>query len=126
MLRRGRRVDRRYWEYWQQAQVRQLRSRQQAADQAWKEVAQMAQVLRQDFGASRVVVFGSLAKGRFAEESDIDLAVAGIPKERFFEALAKVNRHSRRWVDLKPLEDLDPYFRQRILQTGIELEDSSG
>ncbi|MEN9232449.1 MAG: nucleotidyltransferase domain-containing protein [Thermostichus sp. DG02_5_bins_236] len=118
-------MDRRYWEYWQQAQARQLRSRQQAADQAWKEVAQMAQVLRQDFGASRVVVFGSLAKGRFAEESDIDLAVAGIPKERFFEALAKVNRHSRRWVDLKPLEDLDPYFCQRILQTGIELDENS-
>jgi predicted nucleotidyltransferase len=118
-------VDRRYVEYWQQAQARQLRSRQQAADQAWKAVAEMAEVLRRDFGASRIVVFGSLAKGRFAEESDIDLAVAGIPKERFFEALAKVNRHSQRWVDLKPLEDLDPYFRQRILQTGIELEDTA-
>jgi predicted nucleotidyltransferase len=33
----------------------------------------------------------TLVKGKFQETSDIDLAVAGIPPESFFQALGKVN-----------------------------------
>ncbi|MEN9222908.1 MAG: nucleotidyltransferase domain-containing protein [Thermostichus sp. BF3_bins_97] len=117
-------VQQHHLRYWQNQVARAAQARQQASEQAWQEVAQIAQMLRQDFAVTRIVVFGSLTKGRFTEESDIDLAVAGIPKERFFEALGRVNRYSQRWVDLKPLEDLDPYFRQRILSTGVDLVDS--
>ena len=34
-------------------------------------------------GAREVYVFGSVAAGRAHEESDLDLAVAGLPPERF-------------------------------------------
>ncbi|OGG44062.1 MAG: hypothetical protein A3F84_28065 [Candidatus Handelsmanbacteria bacterium RIFCSPLOWO2_12_FULL_64_10] len=36
----------------------------------------------------------------------------------YFAALAAVNRLTHLWVDLKPLEDLDPHFRQCVLTTG--------
>jgi len=52
-----------------------------------------ADVLRQEFGATRVVVFGSLAHGAwFHSRSDIDLAVAGIRDEDFWRADSAVNR----------------------------------
>lgn len=53
------------------------------------------------------------------QNSDIDLAVAGIPPEHYFNALAAVNRLSDSFrIDLKPLEDLEPPFYQRVIQTG--------
>ncbi|PSN20156.1 hypothetical protein C7271_03630 [filamentous cyanobacterium CCP5] len=82
----------------------------------------MATCLRREFGATRIIVFGSLLSDRFGDDSDIDLAVEGIPKERYFEAVARVNEFSDRWVDLKPLEDLDTHFRQRALATGVEID----
>ena len=29
-----------------------------------------------------------------------------------------MNRLTERWVDLKRMENLDPHFRQRVLETG--------
>lgn len=76
-------------------------------------------MLVQQFGARRIILFGSLAKGRFQEGSDIDLAAEGIAPGEFFQALAAANRTTAAWVDLKPWEELEPHFRQRILSTGM-------
>lgn len=57
-------------------------------------------------------------KGNFCETSDIDLAVEGIPPEDYFTVLAKINNMSDRWIDLKPIESLDPHFLKRVLETG--------
>lgn len=111
--------------YWRQRMANQAQDQQRATDKAWQEVKQMAQCLRQEFGAERIVVFGSLVKDRFNLDSDIDVAAEKIPPERYFEAVARVNDLSSRWVDLKPLEDLEPYFRERILTTGVEVDETN-
>ncbi|WP_198805956.1 nucleotidyltransferase family protein [Leptolyngbya sp. BL0902] len=117
-------VDQNYIDYWRQQSVRQSEQQRQAMDQAWQEVRQMAQCLRQEFGAQRIVVFGSLVRGRFTPDSDIDLAADHIPPARYFEAVARVNDLSARWVDLKPLEALTGYFRERVLATGVDIDES--
>jgi predicted nucleotidyltransferase len=59
---------------------------------AWQQARQAARVLREQFGATRVVVFGSLAHNLwYSERSDIDIAVWGIAPEDFFQAVADVN-----------------------------------
>jgi predicted nucleotidyltransferase len=59
---------------------------------AWEQARQAARVLRERFGATRVVVFGSLAHNLwYSERSDIDIAVWGIAPEDFFQAVADVN-----------------------------------
>ena len=78
-------------------------------------------MLRREFAATRVVLFGSLAQGRFLPDSDIDLAVSGLPVADFFAALAQAGKLSEFPVDLKPLEDLDPHFKARILATGEDI-----
>ena len=70
------------------------------------------------FNAQQIILFGSLAKGKFKDGSDIDLAVAGIPKCEYFADVAAVNQITRFWVDLKPLENLEPHFLHRILTMG--------
>jgi predicted nucleotidyltransferase len=67
------------------------------------------------------VLFGSLASGRFQPDSDIDLAVAGLTAAAFFPALAQASRLSEFPIDLKPIEDLTPPFRMRVLMTGADI-----
>lgn len=79
-------------------------------------------MLKQEFGVTRIIVFGSLVKHRFHPDSDIDIAAEGIPAADYFAAVAAVNRVSRRWVDLKPLESLDSHFRDRVLAEGTIID----
>src|SRR6266567_2273687 len=51
-------------------------------------------------GAREVYVFGSAAKGELRENSDVDMAVSGLPPEAFFRAMAKASRALRRPLDL--------------------------
>ncbi|MCP4166459.1 MAG: nucleotidyltransferase domain-containing protein [Chloroflexi bacterium] len=107
--------------YWRQRQTEQRALSQQLAQQAREEALQIAAMLRQRYRATRVILFGSLAQGRFTPGSDIDLAIEGLAPADFFPALAQANEFSNSWVDLKPLEDLEPHFRTRVLATGEDL-----
>lgn len=61
-------------------------------ERAWAQARQAARILREQFGATRVVVFGSLAHNLwYSERSDIDIAAWGIAPKDFFQAVAQVN-----------------------------------
>jgi len=112
------RIKAQHFEYWRRRQAEHRAHSRQLAQHARADVGRMVDVLVERYGAKRVVLFGSLARGRFAPGSDIDLAVEGIAPDDYFAAWAAVNRLTHLWVDLKPLEDLDAYFRERVLATG--------
>jgi uncharacterized protein len=108
-----------YLEHWKHQQALQQHQNQALADKARQKLPQLIQLLTEQFQATRIILFGSLVKGTFHQTSDIDLAVAGIPPEQYFRALAAVHRLSDSFqIDLKPLEDLEPPFYQRVMQTG--------
>lgn len=52
----------------------------------------IAVMLRETFGATRVILFGSLATERFSARSDIDLAVEGLAPADYFPALAEAGK----------------------------------
>lgn len=108
----------RYVDYWRRRQAAQQARNQQLAREARADLKQIVDALVCQFGAKRIILFGSLVRGHFAPGSDLDLAVEGIARGDYFAALAAINRLTRLWVDLKPLEDLEPHFRQRVLMTG--------
>jgi predicted nucleotidyltransferase len=71
-----------------QAEQRALALREQ---QAWKLARQAAALLRDQFGAERVVVFGSLVHpGWFNEWSDVDIAAWGIRPRDTLRAMGAV------------------------------------
>ena len=74
------------------------------------------------YGARKVILFGSLARGDQGALFDIDLAVKGISPARFFEAVAFVTGLSRKWkVDLVDVDDCEVPLRDMIEQEGVVL-----
>jgi len=64
-------------------------------------VAQLtANFLKKEYGVTRFVLFGSMMSGNIREESDIDLAVWGLPPILYFQAWAAVNDKWRALLDL--------------------------
>ncbi len=82
-----------------------------------------AELLHREFGAKKVMVFGSLARrGHFTLWSDIDLAVTGLPSARFFEAVGAVTGLSAEFkMDLIDLETCPASLHERIEAEGKEL-----
>ena len=93
------------------------------SQQAWRVARRAAQMLRKQFGAGRVVVFGSLAHGAwFTSWSDIDLAAWGIPPERFYWAVAAVTGLSADFkIDLIDQETCRSAVRKALEREGVEL-----
>ncbi len=110
-----------YGAYWRQRREREREHCRRLAEEAWSAARAIAAALRRDFGATRVLVFGSLVRGQFLPDSDIDLAVEGVAPADFFPALAQAGKLTRFPVDLKPLEDLESHFKARVLETGVEV-----
>ncbi len=60
-------------------------------------------------GSREVYVFGSAAFGELRDESDVDIAVAGLPPGRYLEAMGKASRVLHRPVDLVDLDEEGPF-----------------
>ena len=92
-------------------------------ERAWEVAHIAARLLRERFGAVRVVAFGSLAhRAWFGPWSDIDLAAWGLPPDRFYRAVAAVTGLSPDFeVDLVDPEGCRPAVRRSIEREGIDL-----
>jgi predicted nucleotidyltransferase len=92
---------------------------------AWAVARSAADLLKKEFGATRVVVFGSLAgKGVFTPWSDIDLAVWGVKPEAYYRAAgAAMDMGLEREIkiDMVDPENCSEAFRAEIEETGIEV-----
>jgi len=64
-------------------------------------------------GCSECYIFGSVADGRVQEDSDIDIAVRGLPPELFFYVYARLPTK----IDLVDLDD-GSRFSKRLLKQG--------
>ncbi len=92
-------------------------------DRAFQVAREAAKILKKRFGATRVVVFGSLAhRVWFTPRSDIDLYVDGIPVEAFFQAEADVEAMASGFkVDLVDSRECSPELLKQIDEEGEEL-----
>jgi len=112
-----------YKKYWDEKAVRDEAAREKLRHDAMNIAKRLAQILARDFSVSRVILFGSvLEKGKFNEDSDIDLAVEGLSNDAYFTALARLMMKSSFDVDLKPVEDIGDLLRQRISKGKILYE----
>ena len=73
-------------------------------------IAAAAKLLR-DMGATEVYVFGSASTGTLRPDSDIDMAVSGLPPKVFFSAVSKASDLLGRPLDLLDLDDDTPIVR---------------
>ena len=91
---------------------------------AWQTAHRIASMLYEDFEATQVAVFGSLAEPEiFSKWSDIDIAVWGIPNDKFFRASSIASDISGLFkVDLVDFESCKGLFRERIQRQLIPIE----
>ena len=101
----------------------QLRRAERRRQQAWRVARQAAKLLRDQYGAVKVAVFGSLIHDDwFTPWSDIDLAAWGIPAARFYGAVAAITGLSPIFrVDLVDPDACWPSLRAAVEREGIEL-----
>jgi predicted nucleotidyltransferase len=99
------------------------RRRRARREQAWKVARQAANVLREQYGATRVSAFGSLVEGdHFTERSDIDIAATGFTPSVHMEALGRLLRLSPDFeFDLVDLDRCPEGLRQAVEQSGVGL-----
>lgn len=65
-------------------------------------------------GATQVFVFGSATKDGLRPDSDIDMAVTGLPPTVYFSAISKASDLLGRPVDLVDLDDPTPLVRRLV------------
>ena len=91
---------------------------------AWQTAHRVAAVLYRDFGATQVAIFGSLAEpDAFSKWSDIDIAVWGIPNDKYLRASSVTSNISGLFkVDLVDFDRCKGLFRERIQSRLILIE----
>ncbi|WP_416672241.1 nucleotidyltransferase family protein [Egbenema bharatensis] len=112
-----------YRETLKQRQLSEQHQLAQRFERAERVAEQAARWLKQEFGAERVMVFGSLAHREwFSNTSDIDLAVWGLSPEVYLVAVAQLQDLAPEFkVDLIQMERCCPELRQTVLNEGKEL-----
>lgn len=99
-----------------------------------KRLKSVAERLKERYGAQRVILFGSAARGEATEDSDIDLLVISPTAEEFYTRMASVLETVRdisRGMPLSPIVltpdelkarlDRGDQFVQDIIATGVDL-----
>lgn len=74
-------------------------------------------ILTHHYSVRRIILFGSLATGKIGAGSDVDLIVEGLGNQ-FLKAFGHCMRECETNIDIKPLEDLSPQFKDAVLEKG--------
>ncbi len=73
-----------------------------------KDIEKAVAILKK-FGAKKVYLFGSLAEGNSSDDSDIDLAVSGLPDTVFYKAGGQLMLELKRRIDLIDIDEINPF-----------------
>jgi predicted nucleotidyltransferase len=71
-------------------------------------------------GAEAVYVFGSSVEGTETDASDIDLAVSGLPPEKFFHAWGQATMAAHRPLDVVDLDEDNPFTEYLVRKGNLQ------
>lgn len=81
------------------------------------DIKKATKILKEN-GAKEVFVFGSIANGKFNENSDIDIAVKGLNEKDFYKVASILMFELENEFDLIDLDDKENRFSQMLLKVG--------
>jgi predicted nucleotidyltransferase len=113
-----------YRAHWQQRQIEAQQRLQKHHQLGLAKAKELADLLKADFGATKVVLFGSMRSiGSIHLGSDIDLAVWDLPIQDYFAALGQMLMQSEGFdVDLVCVETAPLSLKRHILKEGWVLD----
>lgn len=104
----------------QKVRITKVKSRR---EKGWRLARKAAKLLREQFHAERVAVFGSLLhESRFTPWSDVDIAAWGIPPEQTFRAIGAVlDLDSAIEINLVDVNTCTPSLLEAIEREAVEV-----
>lgn len=103
---------------WQRREEARKKNLHMLKERAFVEAERLAGALKNSYGCRNVYLIGSLARGEFEEDSDIDLVVEGLDPARFFHVCGEITASSGFPVDLIPYEDAGELVKDRVRSEG--------
>lgn len=82
-----------------------------------EDIKKATKILKEN-GAKEVFIFGSIANGKFNENSDIDIAVKGLNEKDFYRVASILMFELDNEFDLIDLDDIQNRFSQMLLKVG--------
>ncbi|MCI5145355.1 MAG: nucleotidyltransferase domain-containing protein [Candidatus Electrothrix sp. AR3] len=70
------------------------------------------------YNTEKILIYGSVARGDYKDESDLDICVEGLASKYFFTALGECIMSCEHSVSVTDLSATSGYFRERILREG--------
>jgi predicted nucleotidyltransferase len=107
----------------QRREARAHQEQEQRRTEARAAARHVARFLRDEYGASRVVLFGSIAReGYLSSHSDVDLAVWDLDAEDYYEAVGRAQDEGAPFaVDLVRMEQAPDSLKIVVREEGDEL-----
>ena len=105
-----------YVDAWKERDIAIREKTRHIQDTLWERLPAIAGKLK-SLGAGEVIVFGSLVEGGFRIDSDMDLAVKGLPEDKYLDALMLVEKMLASTgvdFDLVLYERTHPWIKERI------------
>ena len=90
--------------------MKKMQEKVQLPETYQRDIRRAVEILK-EAGCTHVFLFGSLTAGKVRDGSDIDLAIRGCPKGRFFHLLGKLLLELDHSVDLVNLDRQDAFAR---------------
>ena len=82
-----------------------------------EDINKAVRILKEN-GAKEVFIFGSIANGKFNENSDIDIAVKGLNESDFYKVASILMFELENEFDLIDLDDKENDFSKMLLRVG--------
>jgi predicted nucleotidyltransferase len=110
---------------WRAREAHRLPHLRQLGEAARSEASRLARLPSSEFGATRMILFGSLVRGDPQREGrDIDLAVEGFAPGRRFEAGGTLRLMGSRSLQMVDLAEVTDRMRDMIYAQGILLHET--
>ena len=104
-----------YKKIWEKRELLERKKLERERIKALETAEKISETLARRYNVTRVILFGSvLDPDSFHSRSDIDIAVEGLKKTRYFEALGELMMKYDRNIDLKPVEELTGLMLKKI------------
>ena len=83
-----------------------------------KDIKKALKILKQN-GATEIYIFGSIEKGNFNKNSDIDIAIRGVKQENFYKVASILMFGIEKEIDLIDLDDENDKFARMLIDKNI-------
>lgn len=100
---------------------REKEEAKKSKEKALCDVERIKRYLVEDVGVKEIYLFGSIITGNFRKESDIDIAISGLGKKRFFSIWSSLDDFTDFNVELVDIDEEDDFFRQQIRRRGKKI-----